>query len=69
MLVSPMKRIAVFRLGCVGLPAAVCSTSKGFKIIGVDADPEKIKMINEKKNPIREPGLDNLSKRTFESRM
>jgi UDP-N-acetyl-D-mannosaminuronic acid dehydrogenase len=53
-------RIAVLSLGRVGLPTAVVFASKGFDVIGVDIDKNKVKAVNKGKCYLKEPGLDNL---------
>ena len=64
-----MKKISILGLGYVGLCTAVSFASKRFKIIGVDVNSEKVKMINEGKAPIYESGLDELLKRSVDSQM
>ena len=62
------KVLSFFGLGYVGLTSAVCFAHKGFKVIGFDADPEKIKLINSGKPPFYEPQVENLLKEALESR-
>lgn len=45
------KTIAVVGLGYVGLPLALLADRKGFRVIGIDVNPEKIRLISEKKSP------------------
>lgn len=52
------EAISVIGLGKLGAPLAACLASKGFTVIGVDTDPDKIRLINEKKPPVFEPHLD-----------
>ncbi len=52
-------RIAVIGMGYVGLPLGLL-LAREFKVIGFDTDKAKIKMIRDGKNPIREPGVDEL---------
>jgi len=44
--------INIIGLGYVGLPTALAFSKKGFKVIGIDTDKEKIKMINQGISPI-----------------
>ncbi|RLI43852.1 nucleotide sugar dehydrogenase [Candidatus Bathyarchaeota archaeon] len=53
-----MKRLTIFGLGYVGLPTATVFASKGFNVIGVDVDKNKVEAVNSGKCYIREPGLD-----------
>jgi UDPglucose 6-dehydrogenase len=64
-----MKKVSILGLGYVGLCTAVCFAHRGFKVIGVDVDSEKIKMINEKRAPFHESGLDYLLKKSVDSQM
>ena len=41
-------KIAVIGLGYVGLPLAVGFAEKGFSVLGLDLDKEKIKKINKR---------------------
>lgn len=58
-----MHNISVVGLGKLGLCAAACFTSKGFKVIGVDVDAEKINKINKGVSPIEETGLQEIIKK------
>lgn len=49
--------ISVVGLGKLGLCTAACFADKGFKVIGVDVDINKIKQINQGVSPIQETGL------------
>jgi len=53
-------KIAVFGTGYVGLVAGACFADAGNHVIGVDIDTNKIKMLQEGKSPIYEPGLDDI---------
>jgi len=52
--------ISVCGLGYVGLSTAVCFASRGFKVIGVDVDEQKVKLINSGQPLIYEPSLREL---------
>ncbi len=39
--------VGVIGLGYVGLPLAVCFAKKGFKVLGVDVDPDRIKKVKK----------------------
>jgi len=49
--------ISVIGLGKLGSPIVACFASKGFKVIGVDTNPEFIHLINKGKAPVFEPKL------------
>lgn len=51
------KVISVIGLGVVGLTTAVGFRLKGFKVTGIDIDPEKVIKINEGISPIYEKAL------------
>ena len=51
--------ICVVGLGYVGLPTAIFFAEKGFNIIGVSIDDEKVAMINKGISPIKELNLDS----------
>lgn len=63
-------KIVVAGTGYVGLVTAVCLAEVGHTVTCVDVNEEKIKMLNNGKSPIYEPGLEELmeknkSKLTF----
>jgi UDPglucose 6-dehydrogenase len=61
-----MKAISIFGLGYVGLCTAVCFVDRGFRVVGVDVDEEKVKLLAGGKSPIYEPGLEPMLKRAVE---
>lgn len=57
------QSVCIIGLGYVGLPLAVQSALRGYKVYGLDSDKEKIKKINSGKSPIEEEFLEiNLPK-------
>ncbi|MEM2381182.1 MAG: UDP-glucose/GDP-mannose dehydrogenase family protein [Candidatus Nezhaarchaeales archaeon] len=52
--------MSVFGMGYVGLCTAVCFASRGFKVIGVDVEHEKVETINRGIPIIHEEGLPTL---------
>jgi UDP-N-acetyl-D-mannosaminuronic acid dehydrogenase len=53
-------------LGYIGLPTAAVAANSGIQILGVDANPEVVKTINQGKIHIVEPDLDKLVKNVVE---
>jgi len=60
-------RISVTGAGYVGLVTAAALASKGHNVIVVDTDETKVGMINQKKSPIFEEGLDDMLSNCIES--
>src|SRR5690349_5442464 len=52
-----LQRISVFGLGKLGGCIAATLAARGFDVLGVDIDPEKVRAINEGKPPVQEPLL------------
>lgn len=58
-----INSISVIGLGKLGLCSAVCFASKGYKVIGVDIDSQRVDLINKGQNPISETDLTKTLKR------
>jgi UDP-N-acetyl-D-mannosaminuronic acid dehydrogenase len=52
--------VAMIGLGYIGLPTAALMASKGLQVVGVDVNPDTVKILNEGKVHIVEPDLDEL---------
>ena len=59
-------KIVVAGTGYVGLVTAVCLAEVGHTVTCVDVNEEKIKMLNNGKSPIFEPGLEELMRKNKE---
>ncbi len=57
-----INSLSVIGLGKLGLCTAACFASKGYRVIGVDVDIEKVNKINKGISPIDETGLSDLLK-------
>ena len=55
-------KIGIIGLGYVGLPLAIEFTNAGYKVIGIDIDKNKVNLINDGKNYIRDVDDDLLKK-------
>jgi UDPglucose 6-dehydrogenase len=55
-----IRAVSVIGLGKLGAPMAAAMASRGLRVIGVDADENKVKAINERRPPVFEPGLPQL---------
>jgi len=55
-----MKNICVVGTGYVGLVTGTCLAQAGHRVVCVDSDAKKIKMLQSGKVPIYEPGLEKL---------
>ncbi|RDD62378.1 nucleotide sugar dehydrogenase [Ferruginivarius sediminum] len=54
------RKIAVFGLGYVGVVSAACLARDGHKVVGVDPQPEKVRLVREGKPPIVEQFVGEL---------
>jgi len=61
--------ISVFGLGKVGLPLACAFLDAGYKVIGVDKNPEVVEKLNQGASHIDEPGVDEILKRAVSNGM
>ena len=58
-----MDNVAVFGLGRIGLPIALVSAEKGFNVIGIDINENKVNGLRMGEEPFDEPGLKELLRR------
>lgn len=54
------QTISIVGIGYVGLCTAIAFTNKGYNVIAVDKDPQKIQLINKGVPPFHEPDLKEL---------
>ena len=59
---SKKIKIAIIGLGRVGLPFLLFLENKGFKLIGIDNNPDIINGLIKKKMPFAETGCEKLLK-------
>lgn len=55
-----VEAISVIGLGRLGAPFAAALAYKGYHVIGVDVDPNKVRLISQGIAPVYEPGLREL---------
>jgi UDPglucose 6-dehydrogenase len=53
-------RVAVVGLGKLGAPLAAVLASKGNEVLGIDVNPEVVRLLNDGRAPVEEPGLQDL---------
>jgi UDPglucose 6-dehydrogenase len=53
-------KIAVVGLGKLGAPLAAVLASKGNQVVGIDVNPEAVRLLNDGLAPVEEPGLQAL---------
>ncbi len=54
--------VAIYGMGYVGVPLACAWLRAGAKVIGVDVDEEKVRLLNEGRSPVPEPGVSEVIK-------
>ncbi len=54
-----LMRVAVVGLGKLGAPLAAVLASKGNDVLGIDVNPEAVRLLNEGLAPVEEPGLQD----------
>lgn len=54
-----MKNVCMIGLGYIGLPTAIVAADHGFRVIGYDIDPERVRRINEHEMVMVEPEIDH----------
>ncbi len=57
---SKIESVSMVGLGKLGAPFAAAIASKGFPVAGVDTNPDTVRLINEGRAPVYEPGLEEL---------
>ena len=53
-------KISIFGLGYVGAVSCACLPELGHEVIGVDTNPQKVRMINDGQSPVVEEGINEL---------
>lgn len=53
----PEKSVAIVGLGYVGLPLALLAASKGWQVVGVDSNKDKVTLINAGRSPLADTGI------------
>ena len=61
-------KIGVFGLGYVGATTMACLAEIGHDIVGVDVNPDKVKLIQSGNCPVVEPGLAGLLAKHVQNR-
>ena len=62
-----MKKVCIIGLGYIGLPTACILASRGFKVVGVDANQKLVEGLNEVNIDPLEPGLSGLANSAIKS--
>ena len=59
---SGQARIAVIGLGYVGLPLAVVFAEAGYRVVGIDVDPQKVEAVNRGESYIADVSRERLAR-------
>jgi UDPglucose 6-dehydrogenase len=62
---NPPRKVAFLGLGYVGLCTAAAFASRGFEVIGIDIDAQRVDTITSGKAPFHEPGLGLLLRKAL----
>src|SRR3954469_12710641 len=54
---KPIENVSVFGLGKLGSCIAATFAARGFNVVGIDIDPEKVNRVNAGLPPVEEPLL------------
>jgi UDPglucose 6-dehydrogenase len=57
-----VNSVSVIGIGKLGAPMVACLAARGFRVIAVDINPQKVDAINRALPPVNEPGLAELMK-------
>ncbi|WP_240623203.1 NAD(P)-binding domain-containing protein, partial [Brevundimonas lutea] len=60
--------IGIVGLGYVGLPLATAAARSGFRVLGLDVDPERIAELNAGRSPVAAAPSDELARHIAEGR-
>ena len=60
---KPIQNVSVFGLGKLGSCIAATFAARGFKVTGIDIDPEKVKRVNAGLPPVDSTSLASTSTR------
>lgn len=58
------QRVCVIGIGRLGAPIAACLAAKGFQVVGVDSDAQRVASLNACRPPVFETGLDDMLTKT-----
>ena len=64
---NAVQRISIVGTGYVGLSTAACFASRGYDVIASTRNEDKVRIINAKRAPFHDPGLDEAVRTSIES--